>query len=105
MTNSERRISYLNKVVSPPGEALPDVEILCRFAKKMNFSGFDYKRTDEIYEEHALLTKGTNIDISGLNYEALQEKRSIQWPVPALGHEGTPRLFTDHQFYTPNKTR
>ena len=103
MTNSERRISYLNKVVSPPGEALPDVEILCRFAKKMQFSGFDYKRPDEIYEEHARLTKGTNIDISGLNYEALQEKRSIQWPVPALGHEGTPRLFTDHQFYTPNK--
>ncbi len=103
MTNSERRISYLSKVLPPPGEALPDVEILSRFAQKMQFNGFNYHRPDEIYEEHARLTKGTNIDISGLNYEALQEKRSIQWPVPALGHEGTPRLFTDHQFYTPNK--
>lgn len=103
MTNSERRISYLSQVVAPPGEALPDVEILCRFAQKMQFLGFDYQRPDEIYEEHARLTKGTNIDISGLNYEALQAKRSIQWPVPAPGHTGTPRLFTDHQFYTPNK--
>jgi ferredoxin-nitrate reductase len=37
MTNSERRISYLNKVVDPPGEALPDAEILWRFACKMGF--------------------------------------------------------------------
>jgi ferredoxin-nitrate reductase len=37
MTNSERRISYLNKILDPPGEALPDVEILCRFASQNGF--------------------------------------------------------------------
>ena len=37
MTNSERRISYLNKIVDPPGEALPDAEIICRFARKMGY--------------------------------------------------------------------
>src|SRR6187549_50511 len=35
MTNAERRISYLEKVVEPPGEALADATIICRFAKKM----------------------------------------------------------------------
>ena len=34
MTNAERRISYLNKVIDAPGEALPDAEIICRFAAK-----------------------------------------------------------------------
>jgi ferredoxin-nitrate reductase len=102
MTNSERRIGYLNKIVDAPGEALPDSEIFCRFAKEMGFHGFDFKSAGEIFEEHAALTKGTNIDISGLNYSGLKEK-SIQWPVKDKDSEGTPRLFTDHQFYTPSK--
>ena len=33
MTNAERRISYLPKVVDAPGEALPDAEIINRFAE------------------------------------------------------------------------
>src|SRR6185503_15671978 len=59
MTNAERRISYLNKVLDAPGEALADAEIICRFAKKMGFKGFDYKNFAEIYAEHAALTSGT----------------------------------------------
>ncbi|MEB0248761.1 molybdopterin-dependent oxidoreductase, partial [Mucilaginibacter sp. 5B2] len=37
MTNSERRISYLEKILDAPGEALPDSEIICRFAQKMGY--------------------------------------------------------------------
>ncbi|WP_333820515.1 molybdopterin-dependent oxidoreductase [Ohtaekwangia sp.] len=103
MTNSERRISYLNKVVDAPGEALPDVEILCRFAHEMGFHGFNYTSYDEIFEEHARLTKGTNLDISGLTYQYLKEHGTAQWPVPQRGHNGTPRLFSDHQFFTPSR--
>jgi ferredoxin-nitrate reductase len=43
MTNSERRISYLSKIVDAPGDALPDAEILLRFARKMGYHGFDFK--------------------------------------------------------------
>ena len=68
----------------------------------MGFHGFDFKSAGEIFEEHAALTKGTNIDISGLNYSRLKEK-SQQWPVRDKDSEGTLRLFTDHQFYTPSK--
>jgi ferredoxin-nitrate reductase len=104
MTNSERRITYLNKLSDAPGEALPDTEILCRFAKKMGFKGFDFRNTSDVYDEHAALTGGTNIDISGLNYDILKAKGSVQWPYPK-GHtgNGTPRLFTDNLFYTPDK--
>ncbi len=100
MTNSERRITYLNKVINPPGEALPDAEILWNFARKMGYSGFDYGNVAEVYAEHCLLTKGTNIDISGLSYDRLQAEGSFQWPVPAHGHLGTARLFEDKKFYT-----
>src|SRR5690606_21310054 len=100
MTNSERRISYLPKVIDAPGEALPDVEILWRFGQKMGFKGFDYRNTSEVYDEHCLLTKGTQIDISGLSHQRLKDEGSFQWPVPHKTHKGTPRLFTDHQFFT-----
>lgn len=103
MTNSERRISYLPKGINPPGEALPDVEILTRFAKKMNFSGFNFNTTEDIYKEYCLMTKNTSIDISFLNYNRLKNEGTFQWPVPDYGHPGTPRLFTDKKFYTPSQ--
>jgi ferredoxin-nitrate reductase len=103
MTNSERRISHLSKVLDPPGEALPDVEIFTRFAKAMGFTGFNYNATSEIFDEHCRLTKGTNLDISGLSYKQLQQSGTIQWPVPTEGHTGTPRLFEDHSFFTKTK--
>ena len=103
MTNSERRISYLPKVIDAPGEALPDVEILWKFAQKMGYYGFDYKNTSEVYDEHCLLTKGTEIDISGLSHERLKREGSFQWPVPHNTHMGTPRLFTDFKFFTNDK--
>lgn len=104
MTNSERRISYLHKVLDPPGEALPDAEIICRFARKMGYKGFDYKNAGEIYAEHAKLTARTRIDITKLNYDILKQQRSVQWPYKNKNAGlGTPRLFTDRNFYTPSQ--
>jgi ferredoxin-nitrate reductase len=98
MTNSERRISFLPKILDAPGEALPDAEIIYRFAQKMKYPGFDYADTNEIYKEHAQLTAGTNIDISELDHDIIKEKRSVQWPYKnALS---TNRLFEDSNFYT-----
>jgi ferredoxin-nitrate reductase len=102
MTNSERRISYLNKVIAPPGEALPDAEIICRFAREMNYKGFEYASAAAIYQEHARLTAKTKIDISGLTYEILK-LQTVQWPfVSRRGQQGTKRIFTDRKFYTPS---
>ncbi|MFA6087743.1 molybdopterin-dependent oxidoreductase [Mucilaginibacter sp.] len=104
MTNSERRISYLNKIIEPPGEALPDAEIICRFARKMGYKGFDFENPAAIYAEHAKLTAKTNIDISGLSYAILKENKTVQWPYKKKSRtQGTQRLFTDKLFYTPSK--
>ena len=104
MTNAGRYISHLSKITDAPGEALPDAEIICRFAQKMGFHGFDYKSFAEIFTEHAALTEGTNIDISGLNYAILKERRAVQWPYTKQSATfGTARLFTDHKFFTPSQ--
>lgn len=100
MTNSERRISYLPKVIDAPGEALPDAEILWRFAREMGYQGFDYTSTSEVYDEYCLMTKGTTLDISGLSYDRLKNEGSFQWPVPHKTHKGTPRLFQDQHYGT-----
>lgn len=110
MTNSERRISHLSKITNPPGEALPDTEIICRFADKMGFGkSFNYNNLSEVYDEHTRLTKGTNIDISGLNYDILKTQGTAQWPFPAgskqlstQGSTSPKSLFSDKKFYTPS---
>jgi assimilatory nitrate reductase catalytic subunit len=101
MTNSERRISYVAKAVDPPGEALPDWEILTRFAHKMGFTEFfPYKKAEDIFEEYKQLTRGQDMDITGITYQRLQTDGPIQWPCPDENHPGTPRLYTDRKFPT-----
>ena len=103
MTNAERRISYLSKLLDAPGEALPDFDIICRFAQQMNYDGFNYADAAEVFAEHAALTAGTSIDISALDYRLLKEKRSVQWPYTReINGFGTKRLFTDGKFHTPS---
>lgn len=104
MTNSERRVTLLHKLVEPPGEALPDVEILCRFAQKMGWAeAFTYPDEYAIFNEHCALTKGTTIDMSGMSYDRLRAEGSLQWPCPSGDHPGTPRLFQDRQFFTSDR--
>ena len=103
MTNSERRISYLPKVVDAPGEARPDGDVIIDFAKRMGFPGFEFSNMSEVYREHAMLTRNTNIDISGLSHNRLKTEGTMQWPVPSELSTGTDRLFTSKKFYTPNE--
>ncbi len=103
MTNSERRITYLPKLLNPPGQALPDAEILIKFAKKMGYEkAFNYEKTEDIYSEHVRLTHRTNINLNKLNYETIIQNRSVQWPFLNDG-TSTKRLFQNKKFFTPNQ--
>ena len=103
MTNSERRLTYLPKLVEPPGEALPDAVIISRFAREMGFKdAFPYETAAEIFDEFAALTAGSRCDYSGVSHRRLREQGPLQWPVPAPDHPGTPRLYTEGVFATPD---
>ncbi len=56
--NGEGRIQRVRKAVNPPGEALPNWQILCRIAQKMGMSGFDFSSAGEIHQEISSLIKG-----------------------------------------------
>ena len=56
--NGEGRIQRVRKAVDPPGEALPDWDILCRIARKMGKSGFDFNDSAGIHKEMSKIVAG-----------------------------------------------
>lgn len=88
-TNWERRIQPVRKVLDSPG-GLEDWEIVAGVSKSMGFL-MDYKHPSEIMDEIALLTP----QFSGLTYELLDKKGSIQWPVNKNNPEGTEIMHKD----------
>jgi ferredoxin-nitrate reductase len=99
MTSSERRVTYLPKLVEPPGEALPDAVILTRFAREMGWkSAFAYAGAADIFDEFAALTRGTRCDMAGLSHARLGAEGPLQWPCPTPDHPGTSRLYADRRF-------
>src|ERR1043166_7109759 len=101
MTNSERRMTYMPKLVEPPGEALPDWEILTLFARKMGFkAAFPYESSEEIFSEYVKLTEGRFCDCSGMSYARLKNEGPLQWPCASTEDGGTERLYQDAHFRT-----
>jgi len=101
MTSSERRLTYLPKLVEPPGEALPDAEIFARFAAVMGWkAAFAHGSAAEVFDEYTALTRGRPCDCSGLSHARLRAEGPLQWPVPDAEHPGTERLYTDRRFPT-----
>jgi ferredoxin-nitrate reductase len=101
-TNSERVVSHTPKLMSPPGVALPDWEILARFARTMGLGGFDHASAAEVWDEFRLLTAGRPCDLTGITAERLRAVRHLQWPCPSPDHPGTKRRYTDGVFPTPD---
>ena len=106
MTNSERRICLLEQVSEPPGEALPDWRIIARVAKALGYGdAFQYDGLEDIFLEYRELSRGRDMDITGLSYPLLAQHRAgIQWPYPIAARSGPPgderRLFEDGRFPT-----
>jgi assimilatory nitrate reductase catalytic subunit len=109
VTNSERRISHVRRAVAPPGEARPDWQIARDFAVKLGHALgqpqvarlFPYFHPEQIFREHALSTRGRDLDISGLYYDVLDTLGPQQWPFPEGASGGQPRLYADGRYATP----
>ncbi len=111
VTNSERRISRQRPFLPLPGEARADWWALAQVAARLGFGhAFAYRNAAEIFSEHAALSAYDNHDqrdfdlsaLTQLDTEAYDALQPIQWPVTPRRPHGTPRLFSDARFYTPN---
>jgi anaerobic selenocysteine-containing dehydrogenase len=103
-TNSERRVSKVNKAVDPPGGARPDFDIFLAVAEKLGsrdelFPG--WHSPQDAFDEWRGVSKGRLCDYSGISYALLAEQTSVQWP---LADGETPRassrLYEDGTFQT-----
>jgi sulfite reductase (NADPH) flavoprotein alpha-component len=84
MINSERNMTLMAKAVEPPGDALPDWQIIARIASEMGFAhAFTYDCASAVFDElKALANPATGYDISGATHERLRAQ-PLQWPYGA----------------------
>ena len=101
-TNSERTVTFSERLIDPPGQALPDWKIFCAVGQAMGLPGFDFADAGALWDEFRQLTRGRPCDLSGMTAARLRKGRSLQWPCPHEEHPGTERLYTDHRFPTPD---
>jgi assimilatory nitrate reductase catalytic subunit len=101
VTNSERRISRQRAFLPLPGEARPDWQIFCEFARRAGFAAaFPYRSPAEIFREHAALSAFENhgarqfglSELAGLSDAEYDALAPVQW--------GAQRLFGDGRFST-----
>jgi len=108
VTNSERRISRVRAAVPPPGAARPDWQIARDFALRLGEKVsrgdtpnlFGWRDTAGVFAEHAALTGGRDLDLSGLDYAILERDGPQQWPYPQGAAAGRARLYEDRRFAT-----
>jgi anaerobic selenocysteine-containing dehydrogenase len=105
-TNSERRVSKVNKAVDAPGEARSDFAIFLAVAEKLSckeelFPGWE--TVEDSFKEWGRVSKGRLCDYSGISYKMLAEFGAVQWPLTegALPEPVT-RLYADGKFQTPD---
>ena len=99
-TNSERMIAYSPRLWDPPGEALPDWEIVARFGRALGYRGFPFRSAAEVWDEFIGLTAGRPCDMAGATAARLRAHCSLQWPCPTPDHPGTKRRYLDKTFPT-----
>ena len=84
VTNSERRVQRVRKVLEPPGDAKDDIWIIAQLAKRL---GFDWGEVtpraawDELRQISPMH--------AGMTYERLEALGGIQWPCWDEDHQGT----------------
>jgi assimilatory nitrate reductase catalytic subunit len=102
VTQLEGRVIKINQAVECPGEARKDWQIIQDIAKALGREqGLAFKDPEEMFEELRVASKGGVADYSGITYKRVEKNFGVFWPcpsetppgVPALGPQGTLRLF------------
>lgn len=103
VTTAEGRVVRIQKAVDPPGNARPDTKILLEIAHRLGAGDkFTYANSEAIFNELRVASKGGTADYYGITYKKVEENMGIFWPCPTEDHPGTPRLWEDRKFHTPD---
>lgn len=88
-TNAERRIQRVRKVMSPKN-GMEDWQVTQALANALGLD-WNYIHASQIMDEISRLTP----TFAGVNFEALDEHGSLQWPVNDKTPEGSPIMHMD----------
>ncbi len=100
-TNTERRVQRVRPAVSPPGEARPDLDILCALAGRFGFD-WEYDGPADVMAEINDLVP----IYGGITYDRLESTpEGIQWPCEDEDDPGTPFLYEDEFNFEDGKAR
>lgn len=91
-TNTERRVQRIRKAISPPGDAMPDWQIVCELASIMGYGRyFNFNTPKEIFEEIR-----TAVPIySGITWNRLNNPEGVRWPCQNEKSPGTQILHVE----------
>ena len=94
-TNSERRVSKVNRVVSPPSDARADFDIFLGLAERLGVRNQlfpDWTSTRDAFTEWQRVSAGRVCDYSAFAWDKLEQTGGQQW--------GGERLYSDGIFPT-----
>ncbi|RCL29052.1 reductase [Pseudomonas sp. AFG_SD02_1510_Pfu_092] len=98
MINSERNLTLMPRAVEPPGQSLPDWQIIARVACAMGYAdAFDYPDAQAVYDEiRRFHNPATGYDLRGIGYAELRQQPR-QWPcAPGCDNPRSPLRYRDH---------
>ncbi|OWP75285.1 molybdopterin oxidoreductase family protein [Flavobacterium oreochromis] len=102
-TSAEGRVIRIRQAVTPPGNARKDSKILLELADRLGVKNkFSFENSEAIFNELRIASKGGTADYYGISYKKIEENMGIFWPCPSDDHPGTPRLWEDKKFKTPD---
>jgi anaerobic selenocysteine-containing dehydrogenase len=96
-TNSERRVSKVNRVVAPPGDGRADFDIFLDLADRLGVRDELYpgwSAPEDAYKEWQRVSHGRLCDYSRFSWHEIEESGGVQW--------GGPRLYQDGVFEHPD---
>jgi len=103
VTTAEGRVVRIRKAVNPPGEARSDTRILLDLAERLGAGDkFQFESAEAIFNELRVASKGGTADYFGITYQKIEDNMGVFWPCPSEDHPGTPRLWEDRKFKTPD---
>jgi assimilatory nitrate reductase catalytic subunit len=102
-TSAEGRVIRIRQAVTPPANARTDTSIILELAKRLGQEDkFTYASSEAIFNELRVASKGGTADYFGITYKRIEDEMGVFWPCPTEGHPGTPRLWEDRKFKTPD---
>ncbi len=96
-TCADRGFQRFEKAVEPSGNVKRDWEIISLIAREMGYP-MHYESNQQIWDEMRSLCPL----FYGVTYEKMRDMGHVHWPCPTLEHPGTPYLYEDSKFDTPD---